>query len=596
MPTIKFLEPGGAATEDISLYDGSQCTSTDKLSFDSTVKDIGRGSMKFTSDGSRSIRIGKENIVADAGFRSTAYFRFAVLPSGACFIVSPYNVSGNNQLSLRLNVNGTMSLMDVSGGTIVTGTAVLDINTWYRIAYSFRKDSTGFASGKTYVNGVQDIFFNNQGVLDRPGQVHLTWGYGCDVSAGDATRIMWLKDVYVDDGTDLSDPGDLRVTAKASGTVNANNFDTAIGTSAVGERPLSVTNGKQQVALSQVAQNYAVESASAGDINISSKTILGYMGWAYAKRGAWSPTFSSVRSATNKTAGTTLVLTTAVAFNADQDLFIIVALDNYTSGAITCADNSTQTGTANVYSVDVINNDATSPGTLATVAIIHARLTRNILSTDTITITHPSVTARAAVAIAETSGAMPASASFDNGNYATYIASTTVAVYLTNGLQDEELAIGGIAAEDIVRTLTASGWTQPTGNIVGTTGGSAATNMSAYLAYKLTTVSSNFSFSGTLGAASDSRDGLAVYKTDAGGAQLTLNGIDYAKNLSLSGLPIIQCITSAVYPSNADAIGMKSTGKAPDTFLYECGIVVVYTDPLSTYPVPHQFINTLVRM
>jgi hypothetical protein len=100
------------------------------------------------------------------------------------------------------------------------------------------------------------------------------------------SHICWFDQIYLDDGDDMDDPGDKRSTAKLPASVNEDNWDTTGGTGAVNERPLSVTNYKQHAASSGVRQTYTLQSAATGDVDISGNTIAGYMGWAWAKKGA----------------------------------------------------------------------------------------------------------------------------------------------------------------------------------------------------------------------------------------------------------------------------------------------------------------------
>src|SRR6185436_9856514 len=102
------------------------------------------------------------------------------------------------------------------------------------------------------------------------------------------------SDHYVDSSASLTDTGNIWVTAKrpnANGTTNG--FTTQIGSGGSGygtghspqvnERVLSTTNGWSMVgAGSAVTEEYNIESAAAGDIDISSANYVDVMGWVYA--------------------------------------------------------------------------------------------------------------------------------------------------------------------------------------------------------------------------------------------------------------------------------------------------------------------------
>ena len=82
--------------------------------------------------------------------------------------------------------------------------------------------------------------------------------------------------------------GAIRVTAKLPASNNVNQFTTAIGANPadrwtnVNERALSETNGWLD-AVDAHAENYGIEAASAGDVNISGATLIARMAWVWAK-------------------------------------------------------------------------------------------------------------------------------------------------------------------------------------------------------------------------------------------------------------------------------------------------------------------------
>jgi hypothetical protein len=104
-----------------------------------------------------------------------------------------------------------------------------------------------------------------------------------------ATGATYWDDLYVDDiNTYTVFPGDIRIAAIPASALNTNNFDTGIGSGAnrydrVAEVPLSVTNGWQHAANSDVQENYGIASQEAA--GLAGATILGYTGWVYGKRG-----------------------------------------------------------------------------------------------------------------------------------------------------------------------------------------------------------------------------------------------------------------------------------------------------------------------
>jgi hypothetical protein len=135
-------------------------------------------------------------------------------------------------------------------------------------------------------------------------------------------QTFWIDDFYVDNRTDLTDPGDVRVTAKrpfANGTTNG--FTTQIGAGGSGygsghapqvnERPLSQTNGWSMVgAGAAVTEEYSVEGASVGDVDVSIHPIYDWSSWVFAKSLASETASLIVGGATSNIALTS----TATAF------------------------------------------------------------------------------------------------------------------------------------------------------------------------------------------------------------------------------------------------------------------------------------------
>jgi hypothetical protein len=110
------------------------------------------------------------------------------------------------------------------------------------------------------------------------------------------TANLNFDDIYVDDGNTLDDPGAISVTNKRPNANGANNqFATQIGSGGSGygtghspqvnEQPLNVANGWQTSSASQL-ENYAIENASTGDVDISTATLIADEAWIYANSGA----------------------------------------------------------------------------------------------------------------------------------------------------------------------------------------------------------------------------------------------------------------------------------------------------------------------
>jgi hypothetical protein len=109
---------------------------------------------------------------------------------------------------------------------------------------------------------------------------------------------VYFGDFYIDDGTTLDDPGNIIITNKRPNAAGAlNDFTTQIGSGGSGygtghspqvnEQPLSTTNGWSIASASAKTEEYTIEGAATGDIDVSNPRykLVDYMGWIYAKTG-----------------------------------------------------------------------------------------------------------------------------------------------------------------------------------------------------------------------------------------------------------------------------------------------------------------------
>lgn len=102
-----------------------------------------------------------------------------------------------------------------------------------------------------------------------------------------------FDDIYVDDGNTLDDSGDIHVMAKLPNADNTHQFTTNIGANPgagsyytnVNERPLSTTNGWQTSSANQ-SENYGIQDAATGDVDISTATMIADAAWVYANSGS----------------------------------------------------------------------------------------------------------------------------------------------------------------------------------------------------------------------------------------------------------------------------------------------------------------------
>jgi len=189
-------------------------------------------------------------------------FKIVIIPSGAAVIVG---------LRDELNI-------------LYSGVIELAPETWNRISFAYVEHDLDNTDIKVYVNRVEEfpVFALPSGDTSPP-LPFLRYGV---ISEPGSNLVCWFDQIYIDDGDDLNDPNSVLLTAKLPASINEDNWNTTIGTGAVDERPLSETNYKQHTAFSGVRQTYNLQGAGAGDVDISTASILGYMGWSWAKKGS----------------------------------------------------------------------------------------------------------------------------------------------------------------------------------------------------------------------------------------------------------------------------------------------------------------------
>lgn len=295
---IKFLECGGSATGDRSLWD----TEAGTVAID-TINTHGQTkSRKCTGATGANNRTSynEKNVIGNTG-RHDFGFTFDHLPSSfGATVAATLNrictLTGTSSLALCLDASGTLHLVDTIGlANRATGSAVLSVNTHYRICICWNITSTTVNTIKVYVatgdgTGVLDISATN--ITIGSGTVTILrsgmTGWDCTSSAVNC----WYTDEFIDDVGTGVDTGNIRCTPKrpvANGSLN--DFTTQIGSGGSGygtghspqvnERPLSETNGWSRVG-TQANENYVIESASVGDVNITGYPIVDFMAWIRA--------------------------------------------------------------------------------------------------------------------------------------------------------------------------------------------------------------------------------------------------------------------------------------------------------------------------
>jgi hypothetical protein len=284
---ITFLEPGGDATFNVAnktsggfwdVFNSGPTIVTD-IVHGNHIKSIKSGtSGSFSKDG--LFDGGSDNYIG----RISIYFYFVSFPSTTSTFIY---LTG---LTVRITNVGVLQVYDATNAQVGSNGATLSTGQWYRLSIAFNSDQISDEwQFKLYVDGVQSISINE--TSNAPGLTTLQIGN----SSSNASFDFRVSDIYVDNLATLTDTGDVWVTAKrpnANGTTNG--FTTQIGAGGSGygsghspqvnERALSTTNGWSMVgAGSAVTEEYNIESKSTGDIDISTATIVDWIGWAYMK-------------------------------------------------------------------------------------------------------------------------------------------------------------------------------------------------------------------------------------------------------------------------------------------------------------------------
>ena len=297
MATTEFMEAGSASTQDLSLWTGGSITggagtiTSDAQSVLGSARSI-NSLCPNASNGLDQSYVVANGILADAGRRISVAIRLTAIPN------SPLDIMGgaNGNWYIGVDANGHLIILNQAFSVVATGTSVISINTDYRITIVYTITGVGVNSFSLLLNGAAEASATN--INAGTGDT----GFGCGLnsslsSVASNSVTCYYAHIYVDNGTtgDVVPSGkQLHVTSKrpvSNGTTNG--FTTQIGTGGSGygtghspqvnERPLNTANGWSMVgAGSAVTEEYTIEGAGVGDINITGATIIDSMGWVYA--------------------------------------------------------------------------------------------------------------------------------------------------------------------------------------------------------------------------------------------------------------------------------------------------------------------------
>ena len=281
-----FMEAGTDATFGFQFYSSTVGT----VASDTAQVRTGPRSAKFTTGAAGQNAQAKQTaILADAGRRINFAVRITNLPTGATTaILAVDNTIAQDIINVSVTTTGILQLRDDNGTQVGTNGSTLSTGVWYRLSLAYTVTSTTVNEFRLFKDGVLDISVTN-GTLLFTGSDTLVVGYWWDTTQGN-NLVINHDDIYVDDSSALTDTGDIHVTAKLPNANNVNNFTAAIGANPanrwtnVNERALSETNGWEDTSASTQLENYTLQNAATGDVNLSAVTLVARTAWIWAKQ------------------------------------------------------------------------------------------------------------------------------------------------------------------------------------------------------------------------------------------------------------------------------------------------------------------------
>ena len=224
---------------------------------------------------------------------------------------------------------------------------------------------------------------------------------------------------------------------------------------------------------------------------------------------------SSIAGVNSKTAGTTTSTAGQSLITTAGDLVVVVfAMDN-AAGTVSCADNE---GAGDAF---VVQSDVTNSGGVRTVIL--SAITNHTGSSYQVTVTHPSVTARAVHirSFTPTAGStMDATATAQNTGTGTTTATTSNSVTPT---ADNQLVVGCCGSEDVVASQPITGFPSWATDYkaAATSGGGDASNITIGTGYEIQTTATARDYNPTLqDGAADSANCIACFREIAAAARV----------------------------------------------------------------------------
>lgn len=587
----------GSLTRGLEEFDSTATVGSGAISIDSAVTIINNRSLKLAIPSSSEARVRLNDVLADAGRRLAICYKTDALPVAGVNhrlqLLGVIDSGGTNEMfEVAVNPSGQIAIYGTSSGTLVaSGTTDIATNTNYIIAVSYVVTSgsnftikvwvgTPQANNLTLVLTVTNADFSMATVGGTRLQI------GGDNTASSGTCNQYFDALVIDDGTDLAVIGDVACTPKLVSADSSINFDTAIGSDpgagsryqVLDDRPVDITTGRQQAASTQASEDFTVQASNVGDVDISAKTVVGCGVFAYTKRQT-AGFVNFIGESQTKGNGTTEVMSGAEITNGVVSTGDTVFVSFHGDTGMTTTPTIAHVGSSITWTTE---EDANNSGNVRTM-LFRGEVTAG----GTITSITVSWTTNIAARVMQAAryrfvGATSATSAQVTGN-----GSVTALDMLSVP------AFGLYVAACGIEDNTAP--TAPNHNVVdsgiNTTGSGANSNIGGLQAYELNAAAAAANKS--IGFSHATLDRAAVGRVydpldGAGTEKLRIDASDLS--LALTGLnaPHTAWRTSSTYPST---VGLKSTGNAADTYLYELAAIVVYTSasaPAAWIPARHR--------
>lgn len=306
MPTCTFLSAGTDETQDTTLFTNGLVVagSGSSVASASDQAHTGARSLKCVvgaANGAASAST-QNATLADAGSAISCWVRFSsVAPSVDTFwLIAATAGIGDDILGVGIDTSGHLVVNGIGQyANRQHGSTALSANTWYRVTMAYVIASVSSWSVTVYLNGVSEVTMSNtQGNLSATATSALLCGVDAFTLTNNVSSILtvWIDDIYVDNRTDKSDPGNISVTAKRpfdaglsdalTGTGTPSGYGASGGTlnwQYVNERPLNTSNFVSGAGngITGKTDYYAIEGLSVGDVDLTGLTIQAVMGWLY---------------------------------------------------------------------------------------------------------------------------------------------------------------------------------------------------------------------------------------------------------------------------------------------------------------------------